>query len=170
MNTSNQAIRCSVVLLPMLLSGLVGCSMTTDVSVKPVFNTYDKIAIWTRLSRTQEELFIPLYMKEFPKQSLVERRDLEEIITEQDILPDRLDDKTRAEIRRIYGVKAIVFPNYTAGCPNQLSVKGIDTETGEIVAAVLVTGQDLNANTGVSDTWLIRTAVSSLGRAALSCE
>jgi len=37
------------------------------------------------------------------------------------------------------GVTAIVYPNFTPRDPGQLSIKVIDTESGEIVAAILVT-------------------------------
>jgi hypothetical protein len=95
-------------------------------------------------------------MSAFPEQALVDRRDLEEIIGEQDLLKGRLDDGTRAKIRKILGVKAIIYPNYESG---QFSIKIVDTETGEIVAATLVSGV---ISDSVKKSTLIRQAVKEL--------
>lgn len=162
------ASRCSRIIRALVMAILSagpisGCA---TVSVRPVFNTYDKLAIWTRLTRTQEELFLPRYMRAFPNQILIERRDLESVLTEQDILPERLDEATRARIRRIYGVKAIVYPNYTPGSPSQLAIKVIDTENAAIVASVVVRGKDHRTDRGASDESLIRVAIDSLKNAA----
>ncbi|MCP4707716.1 MAG: hypothetical protein GY869_03750 [Planctomycetes bacterium] len=118
------------------LGGCVVPMANSDVGMRLVFDTYDKVAIWGSLSRQDEEEFIPLWMSSFPKQTLVERRDLESIMGEQDILPERLDNATRAEIRRILGVKGLIYPSFSTS--DQFSVKVIDTETGEIVASVLI--------------------------------
>lgn len=141
----------------MLEAGCVAPITWRDTVVRPAFAKYDKVAIWSRLERGQEELFIPLYMEAFPNQAVVERRDLETIIGEQDILPDRLDGSSRAKIRRILGVKAIVFPNYSG---SQLSIKVIDTETGEIVACVLTSHTYFSSD--LSDKFLLRQAISAL--------
>lgn len=139
-----------------------GCAMTGPVAVRPEFRTYKKIAIFPQLSRTQEELFIPLYMAAFPDQTLVERRDLLPILGEQDMLPERMNDETRAKIRRIFGVEIIVYPSYTAGCPSQLAVKAIDTETGAIVAAIVVSDNNTQPGRGLPDRVLIRPAIGGL--------
>ncbi len=119
-------------------SGCVVPMANSDVGMRPVFNTYDKVAIWGKLLRSDEEVFIPLWMTSFPGQTLVERRDLKTIMGEQKILPERLDEATRAEIRRIFGVKGLIYPSFTTS--GQFSVKVIDTETGEIAASVLIRG------------------------------
>jgi hypothetical protein len=119
---------------------LAGCVTSANVSVRPSFERYDRVAILTKLTREQEELFLPMYMAAFPDQILVERRDVEAIIGEQDILPDRLDETSRAKIRKILGVKAIIYPNASG---RQLSIKVIDTETGEISASVVVLGSNI---------------------------
>jgi hypothetical protein len=59
------------------------------------------VAIIGQLSRDQIELFIPLYMKAFPNQAVVERRDLTTVLTEQNLRPDRLRTETRAKLRRM---------------------------------------------------------------------
>jgi hypothetical protein len=129
--------------------GVLGCQTDArDVNVRPVFNTYDKVAIWPPemsrvtgqgeggLVRLHEELFLPRWMSAFPSQSVVERRDLGVAIGEQELLPERMKAETRAKLREIYGVKAIVFPNYSVMEWCQLHIKVIDTETGEDVAAI----------------------------------
>lgn len=153
---------------------VVGCGGDADVAVRPEFNHYDKVAIWPRfptgqteggLERLHEELFLPRYMRAFPQQRLVERRDLKTVIGEQDLLPERLNDETRARIRQIFGVKGLVFPNYTQGPTCQLAIKVIDTETGEIAAA-LVERKNVGRD-GVPPTdELIRQAIDRLARAA----
>ena len=114
-----------------------GCSYSrgVDVVVRPQFLSYDRVALWSSLSRETEDLFIPLYMDAFPGQSLVERRDVSAIIGEQDILPERLDEETRAKLRKILGVKAIVYPSATN---EAFAVKVIETDTGAITASVYV--------------------------------
>jgi len=128
-----------VCLLTLAACALGGCNMHVEAVARPAFSMKGRVAILGHLTREQIELFTPLYMKAFPFQALVERRDLVEIINEQDLSPERLREETRAKIRRILGVTAIVYPNYTPTDPGQLSIKVIDTETGEIVAAILVT-------------------------------
>jgi hypothetical protein len=162
-------------LFSVLLAAGGGCA-TTDVAVRPVFGTYGKVSVWPRfggpdpggLERSHEELFLPLYMAAFPRQALVERRDLEAVIGEQDILPDRLDEESRAKIRRILGVEAIVFPNYTGGSAPQLAIKVIDTETGVIAAALVVQERANQASRPTRDPVprLIRRAIRDLRRAS----
>lgn len=140
-----------------------GCGpIKSDVGMRLVFDTYDKVAIWGSLLRSDEEFFIPLWMISFPKQTLVERRDLESIMGEQDILPDRLDNATRAEIRRILGVKALIYPSFSTSA--QFSIKVIDTETGEIVASVLVREVSLGpfASDSMKHSAFIKKAIHSL--------
>ena len=103
--------------------------------MRPQFLAYDRVALWSSLSRETEDLFIPLYMDAFPGQTLVERRDVSAIIGEQDILPERLDEETRAKLRKILGVKAIVYPSATG---EAFAVKVIETDTGAITASVYV--------------------------------
>lgn len=146
----------------MLAAGLAGCSgMKVEAVARPQFSEYHRVAVWGQLDRVQDELFIPLYMKAFKHQQIVERRDLLAIIGEQDLMPDRLDHKTRAKIREIFGVEAIVFPNYTDKPLRQLSVKVIDTANGEIVAAVVVIPK-AEKTKSVSDRDMIRKAIDAL--------
>lgn len=153
---------------------LPGCIGQGDVAVRSEFKACDKVAIWPHfegrateggLQRVHEEVFLPCYMQAFPHQRMIERRDLNAILGEQDMLPDRLNKETRAKLREIYGVKGIVFPNYTAGSECQLALKVIDTETGEVVAALVVTDRpDQDGNQPVAR--LIRQAIAKLKDAA----
>ncbi len=123
---------------------VVGCRSHAAVQhavSRPDYLKYRRVAVVGRLQRTQEEFLIPLYMQAFPSQAMVERRDLESALGEQDLLKDadRLDAETRAQVRELLGVDALVFASYTGGKWPQMSLKTIDTRTGEIVAAVLTT-------------------------------
>ncbi len=161
-----------------LVVASAGCAHRADVAVRPEFVGYDKVAIWPRfeadvgdggLQRVHEELFLPLYMQAFPQHRIYDRRDLQVVLGEQDILPERLDPKLRAEVRRIHGVKAFVFPNYTPQLA-QLAIKVIDTETGEIVASS-VTKRSSDSDKESLDTVaerLIREAIRELHRAAVA--
>jgi hypothetical protein len=120
---------------------IIGCSHQTGAIavVRPEFNTYDRVALWQSLPRTTEDYFIPHYMQAFPNQLLVERRDVAAIVGEQDILPDRLDEQTRAKLRKILGVKAIIYPSITK---EGFAIKVIETDTGAITASVFVDTED----------------------------
>ena len=119
-----------------------GCATYTEAAGRIEFLNYQRVAIVSNLERRHEEYFIPMYMQEFPHQQLVERRDLQSVFDEQDLAPDRLNPATRARLREVWGVQAIVYPSITDGTFNQLSLKVIDTETGQIMAAVMVTRRD----------------------------
>jgi hypothetical protein len=126
--------------------------------VRPEFLTYDRVALWSSLSRETEDFFIPTYMQSFPNQLMVERRDVSAIIGEQDMLPERLNEETRAKLRRILGVKAILFPSVTK---DGFAMKAIETETGAITASVFVDANDKVIG-AVPMQELVRRAVSSL--------
>lgn len=154
---------------------LFGCADRADVAVRREFLGYDKVAIWPRyenaeggLYRQHEELFLPLYMKAFPEHQIVERRDMQVLLGEQDILPERLDPELRAKARRIFGVKAFVFPNYTFDA-RQFAIKVVDTETGYITASLLVSrsADDKDSVNNVAEK-LIRKAMRELSEAARS--
>jgi hypothetical protein len=89
-------------------------------------------------------------MSAFPKQTLVERKEITQVIREQDLLPGRLDSRTRARLREVLGVDAIIlvtfhgvdrvhiFPRRVVN----LSIKVVDTETGEITVSAVSQGED----------------------------
>lgn len=142
---------------------MVGCRgpLKTESVARPVFRSYQRVAVWAELTRPQEELFLPLYMQAFPRQQLIERRDLAAVIGEQDILPDRLDAETRAKLRALLGVEAIIYPHYTGPPEEQLSLKVIDTARGEIVAAIVVY-RNPGGKGKATDRTMIRKAIDTL--------
>ena len=167
MTHSPRAVNIMALMLMVLSApALCGCKMHVEAVTRPAFSMKGRVGILGQLDRTQEELFTPLYMKAFPHQALVERRDLEQVIGEQDLAPERMKDETRANVRRILGVTAIVFPNYTEEKPGQLSIKVVDTESGEIVAAILVTRVEPWFGPKASDRMMIYKGVDALRREA----
>ena len=140
-----------------------GCSSTKSEAVaRPALATYSRVALWPKLTRRQEELFVPLYMKAFPTHSVIERRDLSAVLDEQDLLPTRLSEEKRAKLREIYGVQAIVFPNYNTEDGTQLALKVIDTDTGEITAALVVRPNATWFDSNITEDDLIRRSIDLL--------
>jgi hypothetical protein len=83
------------------------------------------------------------YVKTFSGRliTFVERSRLREILSEQDLLLGRLDERKRARIQQILGVEALIMCEYYAGKDNQqkkLRVRIVDSETGAIVGSVLI--------------------------------
>lgn len=148
----------------LLVFGTTGCSNTlTESDSRLRFASYRRVAVLSRLERAEEEYFIPKYMQAFPNQTLVERRDLAEVLTEQDLLVDRIDPEKRVALHRLFGVDGIVYPNFTeSNRINQFAVKIVDTLTGEIVAAVLVTPKQAWGRGDATRRDLIKRAIAAL--------
>jgi hypothetical protein len=132
---------------------IVGCTfINTTVTVKPGFYNYRKIALLWQNGGEEiyENFFLANWMSAFPKQTLVERKEITQVIREQDLLPGRLDSRTRARLREVLGVDAIIlvtfhgvdrvhiFPRRVVN----LSIKVVDTETGEITVSAVSQGED----------------------------
>lgn len=104
--------------------------------------TYERLAV-LGLTPEQEQLFMACYIRGFPAQAttFVERTRLQEVIKEQDLLQGRLDDKTRAKIRQVFGVEALIMCNYDEGPEGKgmkkLRVRIVNSETGAIVGSVI---------------------------------
>jgi len=149
------------ILLFVIATVAAGCQTSTpgvEVNVRDDFLTYDRIALVSTLNRETEDFFIPLYMNAFPSQTLVERRDVNAIIGEQDLLPERLNEETRAKLRRILGVKAIVYPrSFKEG----FAIKVIQTETGAIAASAYVDATNPIFG-GASVNTLVRKAIDAM--------
>jgi len=140
-----------------------GCSTTSEAVVRPQFATYDRVAILPHLTRAQEEYFLPLYLAAFPEHAVVERRDLEEALNEQELQPERLSEASRAKMKELFGVQAVVYPNYTSDeAGTRLALKVIDSETGEITAAILVRKRSGALATDTTDFAIIRKAIDLL--------
>ena len=136
----------SVVLATVTL--VAGCSSNTSaLFTKPELLAYKRLAV-LGLDLEQEQIFMAAYVKTFVSQpvTFVERSQLDNILGEQDLLKDRsqerLDDKTRAKIRKIWGVEALVMCEYykdedLPASPYKLRVRIVDSETGAIIGSVV---------------------------------
>ncbi len=134
----------SLAMVSPVLTLLTGCEpKTRALFTKPELFTYERLAV-LGLDPEQEQLFMAAYFKTFISQPItfVERGELLKIIGEQDLLKGRLNDKTRARIRQILGVEALILCEYyedeaRPGDAMKLRVKIVDSETGAIVGSVL---------------------------------
>jgi len=143
---------------------LPGCSTThAEATARSPYAGYRRVAIISNLTRRQEEYFIPHYMQSFPTQALVERRDLNTLIDEHD---SSLDDLTREKRTALaeFGVEGIIYPHFSDNpeAPQQFSIKIIDTKTGEIVAAVLITPKKIWLLDDATKRDMMKTAIHAL--------
>ena len=136
----------AVLMLPWVVCLLVdGCGSSPDAQAlftKPELYTYERHAV-LGLDPEQEQIFMAAYLRAFSGRliTFVERSRLREIISEQDLLKGRLDERTRAKIQQILGVEALIMCGYYAGEDERqmkLRVRIVDSETGAIVGSVLV--------------------------------
>ncbi len=126
------------------LTLLAGCEgKARAVFTKPELLTYERLAV-IGLDPESEQIFMAAYIKTFVSRpvTFVERSRLAEIIGEQDLLQGRLNDKTRAKIKRILGVEALIMCEYSKaddrpGSMKKLRVRIVDSETGAIVGSAL---------------------------------
>lgn len=123
---------------------LTGCEgKARAVFTKPELLTHDRLAM-VGLDPENEQIFMAAYVKTFISRPItfVERSRLAEIMGEQDLLQGRLDDRTRAKLKKILGVEALIMCQYykdddRPGSPMKLRVRIVDSETGAIVGSVL---------------------------------
>ena len=123
---------------------LTGCEgRAKAVFTKPELLTYERLAV-IGLDPENEQIFMAAYVKTFVSRpvTFVERSRLAEIIGEQDLLQGRLDDRSRAKIKRILGVEALFMCDYykddeRPGSLMKLRVRVVDSETGAIVGSAL---------------------------------
>ena len=123
---------------------LVGCASMTSSTRPELLTNYNTLAVFG-LSESQEVYFIAEYMALSPGQTFIERRRIAELIAEQDLLPDRLNAVTRAKIKEIFGVDALVLAQISG---YDLSVRIVDSETGDILSA-----------TSTRVDWTVKTAI-----------
>lgn len=128
-------------LATLLLAGCEGRARA--VFTKPELLTYERLAV-IGLDPENEQIFMAAYVKTFISRpvTFVERSRLAEIIGEQDLLQGRLDDRSRAKIKRILGVEALIMCAYykdddRPGSLKKLRVRVVDSETGAIVGSAL---------------------------------
>ncbi len=88
------------------------------------------------------------YTKTFSGQviTFVERNRLHEVISEQDLLKGRLNERTRAKIKELFGVEALIMCSYYDGDGigrKKLRVRIVDSATGAIVGSVITEARDI---------------------------
>jgi hypothetical protein len=124
---------------------LSGCSNGPDARAlftRPELFTYERHAV-LGLDPEQEQIFMAAYLKTFSSRliTFVERSRLREVISEQDLLKGRLDERKRAKIQQVLGVEALIMCEYYAsedGRQKKLRVRIVDSETGAIAGSVLI--------------------------------
>jgi hypothetical protein len=123
---------------------MAGCESGPNAQAlftKPDLYTYERHAV-LGLDPEQEQLFMAAYVKTFSGRliTFVERSRLREILTEQDLLHGRLNERTRAKIKKILGVEALIMCDYydSENGQKKLRVRIVDSETGAIAGSVLI--------------------------------
>ena len=143
------SLRCvSVLSLIVSLSLSPGCTRkptTQALFTRPELLSRGRLAV-LGLTPEQEQIFMASYTKAFPGQiiTFVERYRLKDVIGEQDLLQGRLDENTRAKIKRIFGVEALIMCTYyddDAG-GKKLRIRIVDSETGAIIGSVITLAPD----------------------------
>jgi hypothetical protein len=125
-----------------------GCaSKTQGVFTRPELINRGLLAV-IGLTPEQEQIFMASYTKAFPGQviTFVERKQLQELLSEQDLLRGRLDGRTRARIKQILGVEALILCTYyddeILPGGKKLRVRIVDSSTGAIVGSVITKERD----------------------------
>ncbi len=125
-----------------------GCARKTQaLFTKAELITFGRLAV-LGLTPEQEQIFMASYIKAFPGQAItfVERALLQNIISEQDMLQGRLDDKTRAKVKQVLGVEALIMCTYYDGTTvaggKKLRVRIVNSTTGSIVGSVITQARD----------------------------
>ena len=130
-----------------ILTGCASRSKTKALFTKPELINCSHMAV-IGLTPEQEQIFMAYYIKAFPAQGItfVERNRLQEIISEQDLLQGRLNEKTRAKIKQLFGVEALVMCTYYDGSDalsiKKLRVRIVDSATGAIIGSVITEAGD----------------------------
>lgn len=151
-------IRCLILAFVFLMLTTHCCGIRTTASVKRKLSMYKKTAIiWQGKSDPlHETLFLSYWMDNFPNQTILERKELPKLIREQNFLRRRIDSATRTHVREILGVDAIIIVRFLTKRRNQfyeetysdLTIKILDTRTGEISASVISKGNS-NCNDSI---------------------
>ena len=133
------------------LAFLPGCgprnSYMEALFTKPELITRGRLAV-LGLDPEQEQILMARYTKTFTGQiiTFVERNRLKDVIGEQDLLQGRLNVDTRAKIKRIFGVEALVMCMYYDAAGDRgykkLRIRVVDSETGAILGSVITQAPD----------------------------
>jgi len=98
------------------------------------------------LTPEQEQIFMACYTRVFRGQiiTFVERNRLREVVSEQDLLAGRLNDRTRAKMKQLFGVEALVMCSYYdgSGVKKKLRIRIVDSATGAITGSVIIHAHD----------------------------
>ena len=144
--TSLCRISAFFVLVSLAISG--GCARKTKgLFTKAELVTFQRFAV-LGLTAEQEQIFMASYTKAFRDKAItfVERSLLHEVISEQDLLQGRIDEKTRAKVQKVLGVEALIICTYydeSGGVgTKKLRVRIVDSTTGAIVGSVITQGSD----------------------------
>ncbi|MHC4643404.1 MAG: hypothetical protein ACYS32_17310 [Planctomycetota bacterium] len=135
------------VLVSLAISGGCARRKTQGLFTKAELVTIERLAV-LGLTPEQEQIFMASYLKAFPGKviTFVERALLQEVISEQDLRLGRLDEKTRARVKQVLGVEALIICTYydvTGGVgTKKLRVRIVNSTTGAIVGSVITQGRD----------------------------
>jgi hypothetical protein len=139
--------RISAFFVVLSLAISAGCARKTQaLFTKAELITFRRLAV-LGLTPEQEQIFMASYTKAFEGQTVtfVERVLLQDIISEQDLLQGRLNDKTRAKVQQVLGVEALIMCTYSDGSigagGKKLRVRIVNSETGAIVGSVITQGR-----------------------------
>jgi len=130
-----------------ILSGCARAAKTHALFTRPELINHNRLAI-IGLTPEQEQIFMAAYVKAFPGQviTFVERNRLQEIINEQDLLKGRLNEKTRARLKELLGVEALIICTYYDADEGidrkKFRIRIVDSATGAIVGSVITEAID----------------------------
>jgi len=104
---------------------------------------YQKIAVLPFKGDTKGEAsdtFAQVFHKKFQTMTLVERKQVLGMFQEQSLYADQLNEVTRREIGKVFGVQAVIVGNvyYPSILRWLLQVQIIDVETGEVLGRSMV--------------------------------
>ena len=128
-----------------------GCAprKTEALFTRPELITHSRLGI-IGLTPEQEQYFMASYTKAFSGQviTFVERKRLHEVLSEQDLLKgmERLNEKTRAKLKELFGVEALIMCSYYDADGigrKKLRVRIVDSATGAIVGSVITEAPDI---------------------------
>jgi hypothetical protein len=134
-------------LIVVCLTILTGCQRKMQaLFTKPKLSECGRLAV-LGLDPEQEQIFMASYTNAFHRLAVtfVERNRLRDILSEQDLLEGRLNDQTRAKLKQIFGVEALVMCHYyDAGGVGgkKLRIRIVDSETGAIIGSVITRAGD----------------------------
>jgi len=132
----------------MVISAGCAPNKTEALFTRPELINHSRLAI-IGLTPEQEQYFMASYTKTFTGQviTFVERNRLQEVISEQDLLKGRLNEKTRAKIKELFGVEALIMCTYYDGDAGigskKLRIRIVDSATGAIVGSVITEARDI---------------------------